>query len=840
MIKIKSHRKNVGLWLLSGTVSMMSLCYGSMAAAQGVPAEEKAQAGNSGGVEDIIVTAQRREQRLQDVPIAVTAIGGDALVTNRVHNVTDLTGLAPGLVARANAGGNGSPNFSMRGVSSSASAASQDRQIGMYVDGVYIGAGRGAIFDIPDTERVEVLRGPQGTLFGRNATAGAISFVSRNPTGQLGFRQEVTVGNFGQLRTRTSFDTPQIGAFSAYFTYVHDERHGDVRNLGAGTKFDRTNPFTNDGLATSPKWLGSKNQENFFAAIRFQPSDSFTMTYKFDYSTGHATSEARTVPVLNTNSLVGSLLAQILAAQPAGGGAYGPVFLNPGNQRPDAYNNGWNQDSYQLNQGHNLTTELQVSDSLTLKNITAYRKSRVFAPTTIAGLDGLEFTAGAADAYARFAAISQFGAAFFSFPAATQAAIIGGTRAFFQPQVGSFFGVYEGQTYGVNSQFSTELQAIYSSKAVDLVVGALYYWSKALESGLPGFAPNPAFTPLPQLLPLGNVQDSRSTTNSYAAYAQADIHLTPQLDLQLGGRVTHDKKVTSLEQGGTFSGSRTSGTITGTTTIPGAFSVTKPTFSASLNYKPVDNTLIYGKVSTGFLSGGAVGTLLFAPETVLAFEAGLKTEILDRRLRINVALWQATYKHNQFAQSGATVGHPELGVVVIDGATRKTKGVEIEMQARLTDGLTIGGQVGYSNIKLEDVNPVFLVGQTRYRTIGSPDWVGNVNAQYVTPRLFDEATMLFRIDANYQGKSWTITDPDIATNIPAFAPYQSSPARWIVNTRVALRDIPLGRIKGEIGFWTRNLTNNRDSLFPFQFSNFLYTNSYQSARTLGVDVVVKY
>ena len=225
---------------------------------------------------------------------------------------------------------------------------------------------------------------------------------------------------------------------------------------------------------------------------------------------------------------------------------------------------------------------------------------------------------------------------------------------------------------------------------------------------------------------------------------------------------------------------------------------------------------------------------------MLAFEAGLKTEILDRRLRINVALWQATYKHNQFAQSGATVGHPELGVVVIDGATRKTKGVEIEMQARLTDGLTIGGQVGYSNIKLEDVNPVFLVGQTRYRTIGSPDWVGNVNAQYVTPRLFDEATMLFRIDANYQGKSFTITDPDIAINIPAFAPYQSSPARWIVNTRVALRDIPLGRIKGEIGFWTRNLTNNRDSLFPFQFSNFLYTNSYQSARTLGVDVVVKY
>ena len=100
--------------------------------------------------------------------------------------------------------------------------------------------------------------------------------------------------------------------------------------------------------------------------------------------------------------------------------------------------------------------------------------------------------------------------------------------------------------------------------------------------------------------------------------------------------------------------------------------------------------------------------------------------------------------------------------------------------------------------------------------------------------------MLFRIDANYQGKSWTITDPDVALHIPAFAPYQSSPARWIVNTRVALRDIPLGRVKGEVGVWSRNLTNNRDSLFPFQFGTILYTNSYQSARTIGADLILKY
>ncbi|MDG2003771.1 MAG: TonB-dependent receptor plug domain-containing protein, partial [Novosphingobium sp.] len=168
----------------------------------------------------IIVTAQKREQNVQDVPIAVTALGEDALVANRVTDITNLTGLAPGLMSRANAGALGSPNIVMRGVSASASQPSQDRQISIYLDGVYLGGQRGVIFDLPDVERIEVLRGPQGTLFGRNATAGAISVVTRDPKGEAGFTQSVTVGNYAQLRTRTTLDTPQFGPFSAFVTYV--------------------------------------------------------------------------------------------------------------------------------------------------------------------------------------------------------------------------------------------------------------------------------------------------------------------------------------------------------------------------------------------------------------------------------------------------------------------------------------------------------------------------------------------------------------------------------------------------------------------------------------------
>jgi len=195
--------------------------------AQGAPENQKT-------IEEVVVTAQKRAQNLQDVPIAVTAIGEDTLQANRVTNVMDLTGLAPGLVTRTNPGNLGSPSLVLRGVFASAAQPSQDRQISIYVDGVYIGATRGSVTDLPDLQRIEVLRGPQGTLFGRNSTSGAVSVTTRDPAGEFRLRQEFTVGNESQLRIRTSVDTPAIGPFSAYVTYVHDEKRGDTRNLGAG------------------------------------------------------------------------------------------------------------------------------------------------------------------------------------------------------------------------------------------------------------------------------------------------------------------------------------------------------------------------------------------------------------------------------------------------------------------------------------------------------------------------------------------------------------------------------------------------------------------------------
>ena len=154
-----------------------------------------------------------------------------------------------------------------------------------------ISAPRARCSTCPDIERIEILRGPQGTLFGRNSTSGAVSVVTRDPAGTFGVHQDLTVGNYQQIRSRTSVDLPAVGPFSAYVSYVHDERRGEIKNTGAGTFWDRTGPNTNVGAKTSPRYLGDKNAEQFFAAVKFEPSDTFKTVYKFDYSTSRYTAD---------------------------------------------------------------------------------------------------------------------------------------------------------------------------------------------------------------------------------------------------------------------------------------------------------------------------------------------------------------------------------------------------------------------------------------------------------------------------------------------------------------------------------------------------------------------
>ncbi|HKX79084.1 MAG TPA: TonB-dependent receptor, partial [Novosphingobium sp.] len=163
-----STRKEIKALLLS--------CCTILATVAATPAVAQEAEDSGSTVADIIVTAQKREQSLQDVPISVTAVTQETIQANRITDVRDLGSMVPNLAVRNLAGAAGIPGFSMRGLQT---VGGLEKSISPYLDGVFIGSSTGSAFELPDLERIEVLRGPQGTLFGRNSTGGAISIVTR-------------------------------------------------------------------------------------------------------------------------------------------------------------------------------------------------------------------------------------------------------------------------------------------------------------------------------------------------------------------------------------------------------------------------------------------------------------------------------------------------------------------------------------------------------------------------------------------------------------------------------------------------------------------------------------
>jgi len=819
--------------------------------AAGAPAQ-------GGGLQEIVVTAQRREQRLQDVPIAITAITTATLQANRITSVNDLSGLAPNVTVRSAGGSTQIPSFTSRGITSYGVVPGSDKEFSVYLDGVYLGASR-SLFELPDIERIEVLRGPQGTLFGRNSTAGAVSVVTRDPAGAFGIHQDLTMGNYNEFRSRTSVDLPSVGPFSAYVSFVHDERRGDIQNTGAGTVWDRTGPNTNVGVQVSPDYLGNKNENQVFAALKFEPSDNFKSIYKFDYGVNHYTADGIAniayVPSGVTSTLAPSLgaLAPLYAAYFNAIVASGPNITDTSGLRPKSVNNSYVVPAYQKVYGHNLTSDLRVNDNLSLKNIASYRYSYVNSSSQLSGLGGLTVPQSALLPYARFIdAVSVPG--FLSLPAATQQFIAGLTAANPQVQslaaVGSRFLLTENNAQALDKQYSDELQANYTSRLLTLTVGGLYFHQTDVSGGPLGITNTPAFAiyPADGRVPLGNQSNSSNRGTSIAAYSQAEVHVTPVLDVVLGGRVTHDRKSGVYQFGGTYvppagvamnnSSYYTDGTFTGITNESFTYHKTKFTYSGGVNYKPTRDLLIYAKYSTGFVSGGSIAGIAWKPETVSSAEAGVKADFLDHRLRTNVALFHAIYKDIQSAQGGTTIGRPEVGTAIIDLGNERAQGAEVEITALPVRNVTLGGNLGYTDAKYTKLSAVALsVYGTGYKPTLSPKFTSHVYAQFDSDPIIGDAKLVARVDGDWRSSERFLSG-SIYTSIPEYAAYAKGPARWLVNTRIGFEN--LGPAHLDIAFWTRNLTNNKDRTFPLALASYALSSNFEDARTYGLDVSVRF
>lgn len=251
------------------TMRVLPACIAVMAASM-VHAQDTAEP----KLDEVMVTAQKRSQRLQDVPIAISAISGSQLESRNIGSIADIASIAPNLSISNTPGNNTASQIAIRGGVTINPALFWDTSVGMYVDGVYLGKSQGSIFKMVDLERVEVLRGPQGTLYGRNSMSGAVNFITRKPSGEFGGDVSISLGSYNERITKAAIDLPKAGIASISVGLRSEDRDGLIK----------TTP------GSSVKSLNGTDQNQARMAVNLDFSRDFQVDYRFDSSKVDSTS----------------------------------------------------------------------------------------------------------------------------------------------------------------------------------------------------------------------------------------------------------------------------------------------------------------------------------------------------------------------------------------------------------------------------------------------------------------------------------------------------------------------------------------------------------------------
>jgi len=303
-------------------------------------------------VEEVVVTAQKREQKIQDVPISITAITAKAIEDRDVESVADLNGLAPNLRTSTAPTTSLTITANMRGIGQGQPAIWGDPAVGIYVDGAFVGKNTGAMIDVIDLERIEVLRGPQGTLFGRNTQAGAINFISRKPLGSLAVNANLEVGNYGMQSTRVGLELPKAGPLSLGMAVKREKRDGLVDDLN--------NPGS-DGF-------GSKDRTSARLSAKLDLSKDAVINYMFDHTDIDETPRVLTLSSLGNGGSTNYGL-NFFSRLPSNGAS----IVSSQYQTSVPAAKGYEYLQAVKVKGHRLLADFNLAPNLTLKYIGSYR-----------------------------------------------------------------------------------------------------------------------------------------------------------------------------------------------------------------------------------------------------------------------------------------------------------------------------------------------------------------------------------------------------------------------------------------------------------------------------------
>lgn len=820
------------------------------------------EAAEEGGLDEIVVTAQKREQNLQDVPIAISAIGSEKLERLNVRDTRDLSGLAPNVTIVQGTTSNSAAVISIRGITSPASESfGLDQANALYVDGVYIARSGASALDVMDIERVEVLRGPQGTLFGRNSTGGAIAFISRDPSDELRVAARGGLGNYGAWNAKVSLDTGEIlGGIKASFSYSRNQRNGTVDNILQPE--DSKDP-------------GARKTDAFRGAVKLDIGGTGSIRYIFDWSkttgrnvafqlTNVANGTPR--PPLVVNGQPGITQTQQAPVQQYLAGA---TFLDarcaalaaPTRVYRDTICLDQDKDAIDEVQGHNLQVQNDFG-GFQVKMTAGYRK---WDSTSLGSdLDGLGAFRG-----------PQFTqATLFNGMPASLLAFIPSIPAAFRPFIAASpvptttQGLFDTSNVRKHQQFSQEVEISGDSDVLDWVVGGFYFWEKGSEnnpqnSGFvldtnqiftanfgplgPSFvAANPARY---RLVVTNGLLRYTTSAESTALYGQATYYVggrDGQLSLTGGLRYTWDnKRMTRLQSGATAPAAPDRGQA----------SFKRLTWNAMARYEFTDDVSMYLRAASGYRSGGfnapdttALGTNTLVPfdsEKIVSYEAGIKAELLDRHLRINLAGY-----HNKFTDLAANIpvvtSTPGVfGSRIVNVGKVDYTGFEVEARAIINDYLSIDGTFGYVDVNYKEF-PIPTSGAAGAPIVDiasiaregyTSRYTGNVAANLRVPLSDNGMTFNARVGYTYESPKYSFSN---TISTPFNEQLRSDPKKQI-DAQVSIDGIRIGGGEAQLLVWGKNLTNRHEFARGIDFGALGYAGGYfADPRTYGVTLGLKF
>ena len=623
----------------------------------GVP--DNADAAQAAKIEEIVVTAEKRESALQETPVAVTAVSRETIETRGLNDFQQLQFMVPGLVYNEVAD---MAQITMRGVGVDISEMSAEPGVALHVDGVYRGGLVSSSSMMFDMERIEVLRGPQGTLFGRNSIGGSLNVITRLPGEEAAFDASLLLGDYDRTRLELSGDAPIIpGVFAVRAAVAHDERDGFTQNRLTGREEDASE-------ATLVK----------LSAV-ITPSDELEIILRTDFAdieTGLPTvvTDDHPVPPLLIStgnpggilSIPGTLCGDLSCADALGLDLSPPGVWSTDPRNTFSTGSGFpsNKDSW----GVSGVVAWEISDTLQLKSTTAYYQIEQDCPET--SIDGSSIDA------LRNLCIQdndEWSQEFTLSGSTGDLDWIGGVYyyesdiyEFFEYTLPAFQATYEA------------IFGLFGGLGGPLPPGSLASFGTQLDGST---------SPIPFLQ--FNIEQE---TTSIAVYGQATYNFSDRLRGTVGVRWTEDEKDYTQSVVDNFGGDSCRN-------LKVDDDWSEVTGKVGLDYDLTDDTMIYGSVSTGFKAGGFNGGTCnnsFDPETLLAYEIGSKSRFADNTVQLNLSAFYYDYEDHQarlFINNASLVENASDAV---------TYGFEAELLWLATERFRVDGSISLLHGEFED------------------------------------------------------------------------------------------------------------------------------------------